>query len=77
MSNNTQTRYDWSEIPEGFDWAATDLNGLVYAYDCAPKKGRSWWYPAKTVNKVKYIKDTGMCKTWRESLEQRPQTQTP
>jgi len=76
MSNTTQTRYNWAEIPEGYDWAATDLSGLIYAYDFEPKKGQEWWYSSLITNKVKYIKDTGMCKTWAESLECRPQTQT-
>ena len=34
---------DWSKVPEGFDWAAQDQCGLVWAYEVEPTRGANQW----------------------------------
>ena len=34
---------DWSKVPEGFDWAAQDQCGSVWAYEVEPTRGANQW----------------------------------
>ena len=34
---------DWSQVPEGYDWAAQDQCGLVWAYEVEPTRGANQW----------------------------------
>jgi len=65
-------RYDWSNIPLEYDWAATDRGGTVYAYKNRPVHDavRDYWYAGKF---TAYIRPGSFTADWRDSLEQRPE----
>lgn len=67
----TISRYDWSEKPEQFKWAATDRNGYIYFYEQRPHivddRSLGW-----TGTGVMGVPSVGMYSDWRESLEARP-----
>ena len=65
-------RYDWSNIPLEYDWAATDKNGTVYAYTNKPVTNveGEYWYDGK--GSAKHIRPGSFTADWRDSLEQRP-----
>jgi hypothetical protein len=72
------SRYDWSKIPEGYDWIATDKCGAVYMFRVAPPylgRGRTMWLaPMMNYDKVSIGPE---CEDWRESLEERPAKSVP
>jgi hypothetical protein len=70
------SRYDWSKIPEGYDWMATDKCGEVYRYNTAPFPGIStmWRAPMKG---YEFVCDGPECDHWRDTLEQRPVETAP
>jgi hypothetical protein len=76
------SRYDWSKIPEGYDWVATDKCGAVYRYRVAPHLNVSGWGGASPlwlapVRDYETVSDGPVCDDWRDSLEQRPVKNTP
>ena len=67
---------DWSKVPEGFDWAAQDNNGDIYAWSTKPVRteaeGGYWrWRGEKGTHF--YIGST----TWREADINRSLTKRP
>ena len=69
---------DWSKVPEGFDWAAQDSNGDIYAWSTKPVRteaeGGYWRWRGEKGTQY-YVGST----TWREadinrSLTKRPDT---
>lgn len=71
-----QTIYDWSKIPEKFNWCATDYTGEEYAYTQEPEQSqntKSW--AASTSVEISLIQESwGTCEDWEDSLEARPMT---
>ena len=67
------TRYDWSKIPEGYDWAATDEDGDLFAYSKSPHIKAGQWAANFGVGVIG-ISPGDPCQDWRESLEKRPGT---
>ena len=66
------TRYDWSKIPAGYDWAATDEDGDVFVYSKKPY-ARDYLWVANGGVQI-FIAPGDPCPDWRESLEKRPGT---
>lgn len=72
-----QSRYPWERAPEWAKYAATDLSGACYWFECEPVCKTRYWYP---VCKTRYwYGETGMCAKiedsgtdWKQSLETRP-----
>ena len=69
---------DWSQVPEGYDWAAQDSNGDIYAWPTKPVRteaeGGYWRWRGEKGTQY-YVGST----TWREadinrSLASRPGT---
>lgn len=63
---------DWSQIPVGYDYAAQDFDGHVYAYQKKPfssPSGRPWWCGQNFV----YVKKLKENPFWRETVTRRPQ----
>ena len=68
---------DWSKVPEGFDWAAQDSNGDIYAWSTKPVRteaeGGYWRWRGEKGTQF-YVCST----TWRadinRSLASRPDT---
>ena len=69
---------DWSQVPEGYDWAAQDSNGDIYAWASKPERteaeGGYWRWRGEKGTQF-YVCST----TWREadinrSLASRPDT---
>lgn len=68
-----KTRYDWSKIPEGFDHAATDMDGEVFAYMNKPWRDTTVWFDPNHISKAtRLIETIAPPKDWADSLEQRP-----
>lgn len=66
------TRYDWSKIPEGYDWAATDRYGNVACSKTqfVMKPTNDFWLHHK--GHAIEVSKGDPCPDWRESLEKRP-----
>ncbi len=69
--------YDWSAFPEWANFAATDDDGAVWAYELVPPEpgqDSERWYPdwsgkcSCVVNPIR----KGHCPHWRSTLRQRP-----
>lgn len=66
---------DWSKVPEGYDWVATDYDGAQWAYRDNPIKHQDLiWEPWGEVNAFKVGAIGGPVKDWEDSLRQRPKT---
>lgn len=72
----TTSRYDWSQVPEGYDWVATDRCGVVYAYLNKPIIKNKFGFWVNLVSKCSRMLTIPIpheeCTDWRDSLEQRP-----
>jgi len=68
-------RYDWSNIPPEYDWAATDRGGAVYAYKNKPfcKYPVNFWIRKDIGDMFRLCAGQQITKGWRDSLEQRPE----
>ena len=69
------TLYDWSKIPDGFNWCAVDSNGHVHAFTKKPRLASIGFFVCNgdCVKVPASLLLAGAPKPWRESLEQRPQ----
>jgi len=67
-------RYDWSNIPPEYDWAATDRGGAVYAYKNKPfcKDHVNFWISKNSGDMFRLYAGHQITEDWRDSLEQRP-----
>lgn len=70
-----QTKYDWSVVPERFNFIATDEDGGVYMYDCEPAAGRTAWRttgPGCAKSHPSSSHAYTLTPSWGDSLERRP-----
>jgi len=67
-------RYDWSNIPPEYDWAATDRGGAVYAYINKPscREPVNFWISKNSGDMFRLCAGHQITEDWRDSLEQRP-----
>ena len=68
---------DWSKVPEGFDWAAQDECGLVWAYEIKPKCGENQWLLGEVNNRLTRFHHHIPLRpnpNWRNTLTKRPGT---
>ena len=68
--------YDWSAFPEWANFAATDGDGSVWAYQLQPKPreyddSECWSEPSPS-GKLMHIASGDMCPHWQSTLRQRP-----
>lgn len=67
---------DWSQVPEGYDWAAQDSNGDIYAWPTKPVRteaeGGYWRWRGEKGTQY-YVGST----TWREADINRSLTKRP
>ena len=67
---------DWSQVPEGYDWAAQDSNGDIYAWPTKPVRteaeGGYWRWRGEKGTQF-YVCST----TWREADINRSLTKRP
>ena len=67
---------DWSQVPEGYDWAAQDSNGDIYAWASKPERteaeGGYWRWRGEKGTQY-YVGST----TWREADINRSLTKRP
>lgn len=75
--NNPAPKYDWSNIPAEYRWAATDKNGRVFAYTDRPEKYvqfNNWNDRLKDSTKYVELRSPHMTEyaDWENSLEARP-----
>jgi len=68
-------RYDWSNIPLEYDWAATDRGGAVYAYINKPscREPVNFWISKNSGDMFRLCAGHQITEDWRDSLEQRPE----
>ena len=66
-------RYDWSNIPPEYDWAATDRGGAVYAYINKPfcRDPVNFWISKNSGDMFRLCAGHQITEDWRDSLEQR------
>jgi len=62
-------RYDWSNIPPEYDWAATDRGGAVYAYKNKPfcKDHANFWIGKDSGDMFRLCAGQQITKGWRDS----------
>ena len=68
---------DWSQVPEGYDWAAQDQNGLVWACEIEPKCGEDQWLLGEINSRLtRFHHHIPLCPNpdWRNTLTKRPGT---
>jgi len=72
-------RYDWSNIPPEYDWAATDRGGAAYAYKNKPfcKDHANFWIGKDSGDMFRLCAGQQLTEDWRDSLEQRPEVVDP
>ena len=63
-----QSRYPWERAPEWAKYAATDLSGARYWFECKPVCKTHYWYGKTAMCLI--IEDSGS--DWKQSLETRP-----
>ena len=70
-------KYDWSKVPKGINFIATDKNNRVYGYYNKPIKKDGAWsvgkYDIRLVEQfIKLPNIRPYTKDWNKSLEERP-----
>ena len=63
---------DWSKVPEGYDWAAQDENGDVFAHSHEPEidaTGKCWASMYLSCTRLDIDLDN---ENWRDTKTQRP-----
>ena len=73
-----KTRYNWNELPEWANFAATDFNGDICVSELKPQivSGFLWWIPRSGDDeRYGYFKNIGETPDWKNSLEERPKNQ--
>ena len=65
---------DWSQVPEGYDWAAQDENGDIFAFDIEPISAVSLEWLSKTKNYYLVSHGEFYNPDWRNTLTKRPGT---
>ncbi len=70
------TKYNWKEIPKGFNWAARDKNGDILAFECPPRADTNlgMWVTAGEkvyLGRLPTALDTAILDDWTESVEDR------
>ena len=64
---------DWSEVPEGYDWAAQDEDGRIYAFDHVPSRLEGDYGVWDGFNQcVFFLRRDKPNKNWKKSLRKRP-----
>ena len=63
---------DWSQVPEGYDWAAQDENGDIFAFDIEPISAVSLEWLSKTKNYYLVSHGEFYNPDWRNTLTKRP-----
>ncbi len=69
--------YDWSKFPEWANYAATDDDGAIWAYELVPPEpddDDERWYPDWSGKAVRIVHPIGKghCPHWQSTLRQRP-----
>ena len=76
QEEQTPLDIDWSKVPEGYDWAAQDSNGDIYAWPTKPVRteaeGGYWRWRGEKGTQY-YVGST----TWREADINRSLTKRP
>ncbi|WOZ15001.1 hypothetical protein GNVKYODX_CDS24 [Acinetobacter phage vB_AbaM_AB3P2] len=68
------SKYDWAEIPNEFNFAATDKDGTICYFAKEPhiEDDCDYWTNKATTNYVVTLKNLGNLDDWKDSLEERP-----
>ena len=63
---------DWSKVPEGYDWAAQDEDGRIYAYSHEPFLFEGEFDVWDGFNQCVFLRRDKPNKNWKKSLRKRP-----
>ena len=70
MNINTNSKYDWSNVPDWVNWIFTDQDGDVFGSDNKPDDSDGF-HGRPHIDTWYYVQHNP-CEDWQNSLEERP-----